>query len=147
MPELERRLKERGGVTPENIEKRLKVAEEEIEQSKVVGFHDKVFVNDNLGETFKEIESYIFGFDEVRIEAGDEAEAKAAAEEGGDKATDVVVQSADVEMADGEEARDKSSSLSEPAATPIPETVLEDGTGAVETLVPAEVEMEEPTEE
>lgn len=33
---------------------------EEIEQSKVAGFHDKILVNDHLETTYKQLEDYIF---------------------------------------------------------------------------------------
>ena len=61
MATLEKRLTERGADDAEKIKQRLEIALEEIKQSKVEGFHDKIIVNDNLETAYKELEDYIFG--------------------------------------------------------------------------------------
>ena len=62
--ELELRLRRRGSDNEEKIKARLEIANKEIEQSNVDGFHDKIFVNDDLEATYNSLERYIFGDDE-----------------------------------------------------------------------------------
>lgn len=64
MTELERRLQRRGSDDEDTIQKRLEIAQRELEQSKTEGFHDKIFVNDDLETTYKQLENYIFGVEE-----------------------------------------------------------------------------------
>jgi THO complex subunit 1 len=64
MDELQRRLQRRGSDDEETIQKRLVIAQQELEQAKAEGFHDKVFVNDDLETTYKQLENYIFGVEE-----------------------------------------------------------------------------------
>lgn len=66
--ELEQRLIKRGTDTPEKIKERLDIAEAELKQSEVVGFHDKIIINDDLDATYKRLEAYIFGDDEAETE-------------------------------------------------------------------------------
>jgi THO complex subunit 1 len=64
MDELQRRLQRRGSDDEETIQKRLEIAQQELEQAKAEGFHDKIFINDDLETTFKQLENYIFGNEE-----------------------------------------------------------------------------------
>lgn len=48
-------------MTDEMIQQRIEISKEEIKQSQVPGFHDKIVVNDDLDTAFVELESYIFG--------------------------------------------------------------------------------------
>jgi THO complex subunit 1 len=64
MDELQRRLQRRGSDDEETIQKRLEIAQQELEQAKAEGFHDKIFINDDLETTFKQLENYIFGIEE-----------------------------------------------------------------------------------
>ncbi len=64
MTELQHRLQRRGSDDEETIQKRLEIAQREIEQAKTEGFHDKIFVNDDLDTTYKQLENYIFGIEE-----------------------------------------------------------------------------------
>ena len=64
LDELEQRLRQRGSDDEDRIKSRLEIAKEEIEASKVEGFHDKILVNDRLDTTYDSLEKYIFG-DEV----------------------------------------------------------------------------------
>ena len=63
-------MRRRGSDDEDKINARLEIAEKELEQAKVPGFHDKVFVNDDLQETYERLERYIFGEDGM---AADEA--------------------------------------------------------------------------
>jgi THO complex subunit 1 len=64
MTELEQRLQRRGSDDEETIKKRLEIAQRELEQAKTEGFHDKIFINDDLETTYKQLENYIFGIEE-----------------------------------------------------------------------------------
>jgi len=64
MGELQRRLQRRGSDDEETIQKRLEIAQQELEQAKAEGFHDKVIINDDLETAFKQLENYIFGIEE-----------------------------------------------------------------------------------
>jgi THO complex subunit 1 len=64
MTELQRRLQRRGSDDEETIQKRLEIAQRELEQAKMEGFHDKIFVNDDLETTYKQLENYVFGIEE-----------------------------------------------------------------------------------
>ena len=63
--ELEQRLKRRGLDDAEKIKQRLEIAQRELEHAKIEGFHDRTFVNDDLELTYKSLEAYIFGHDDV----------------------------------------------------------------------------------
>jgi THO complex subunit 1 len=65
MTELQRRLQRRGSDDEATIEKRLQIAQRELEQAKTEGFHDKIFVNDDLETTYKQLENYVFGIEET----------------------------------------------------------------------------------
>ena len=65
MTELQRRLQGRGSDDEATIEKRLEIAQRELEQAKTEGFHDKILVNDDLETTYKQLENYIFGIEET----------------------------------------------------------------------------------
>lgn len=60
MADLEARVRKGGDLTDEHSQKRFRLAQEEIEESKVEGVYDKVFPNDDFEETFKKLEAYIF---------------------------------------------------------------------------------------
>lgn len=60
---MERRLRARGTDDEEKVKQRLETAGEEIKHAEIEGFHDKIFVNDNLTEAFEELEKYIFQAD------------------------------------------------------------------------------------
>jgi len=59
--ELERRLRGRGTDKEEDILKRLRQAEAELEYAKVEGVHDKIVVNDDLERAYKEVEKFCLG--------------------------------------------------------------------------------------
>ena len=68
---MSERLKRRGSDDEDKIKARLEIAEKELAQAKVEGFHDKIFINDDLQKTYEQLEKYIFdGEDEI---AADEA--------------------------------------------------------------------------
>jgi THO complex subunit 1 len=116
IPELERRLQRRGSDDEDKIKQRLVIAERELEQAKAEGFHDKIFVNDDLETTYRNLESYIFG---------DEDGSNENAEDGADGSTEVV--NTEVEMADAEASKDE---VSVPEEAPALGT--ESGTPAAE---------------
>jgi THO complex subunit 1 len=102
--ELEQRLQKRGSDTAEMIRQRLEIAQKELEQAKIEGFHDVTFVNDNLEVTYKSLESYIFG-DEENEESSSHGEAgKEAA-------------GAEVDRADGDNAKGSSNDTAEAGTT------------------------------
>jgi guanylate kinase len=95
--ELEKRLRARGTDDEEKVKQRLETAAEEIRQAEIEGFHDKILVNDNLTDTFEELEKYIFQADDTAVEeasAGDEGEGTA-------EATSAVAEGDDTTMAEG----------------------------------------------
>ncbi|OTA66546.1 hypothetical protein K449DRAFT_390987 [Hypoxylon sp. EC38] len=57
---LEARLKT-DGVSEEQVQSLLKIAEEDLEHSKSEGAYDAVITNDDLEETYKALESFIYG--------------------------------------------------------------------------------------
>jgi THO complex subunit 1 len=73
------------------IKKGLEIAEKELEQAKVEGFHDRVFVNADLLTTYEQLERYIFGAED------DEADPSASTQ-----TASLEVINADIEMADGD---------------------------------------------
>jgi len=56
---LRQRLEGRATETPESLQKRLAQAEKELEFASIPGAHDKIIINDNLEETYKELEAYL----------------------------------------------------------------------------------------
>jgi THO complex subunit 1 len=64
------RLRHRGSDTEEKIQERLAIGALELEQAKVEGFHDKIFINGDLDSTYKELESYIFELDKDTVDEG-----------------------------------------------------------------------------
>jgi THO complex subunit 1 len=118
-------LQRRGSDDEDKIKQRLAIAERELEQAKVEGFHDKVLVNDDLETTYRELESYIFGDEDGNNEpegrnANDEVEASTE------------VATAEVDMADGEVVAEEA--LKDEGSTPEQTPVLgtENGTPAAE---------------
>lgn len=95
MTELQRRLQRRGSDDEATIEKRLQIAQRELEQAKTEGFHDKIFVNDDLETTYKELENYVFG-----IEEPDEEPSQLTS--GDDKSKLAESANAEIEMVDTE---------------------------------------------
>lgn len=63
MEELEKRLRGRGTDKEEDILKRLKQANVEMEFAKQEGVHDKIVVNDDLDRAYKEVEKFCLGED------------------------------------------------------------------------------------
>lgn len=57
--ELERRLRARKTETDETVNNRLETAKQELEYAEREGSHDKVIVNDDINETYAELEGYI----------------------------------------------------------------------------------------
>lgn len=121
MEELEKRLRGRGTDDDEKVKQRLETAAEEIKHAEIEGFHDKILVNDNLSDTFDELEKYIFqadaaGTDETPAATGtDETSAAAGtgetpATEGGEGATEAVsavAEGDDTTMAEGDAVAEK----------------------------------------
>jgi THO complex subunit 1 len=66
--ELSERLRRRGSDDEDKIKARLKIAEKELAQAKVEGFHDVIIVNDDLQKTYEQLEKYIFGYDDYTRE-------------------------------------------------------------------------------
>jgi len=56
---LRQRLEGRATETPESLHKRLTQAEKELEFASTPGAHDKIIINDDLEETYKELEAYL----------------------------------------------------------------------------------------
>jgi len=81
MAELERRLRSRSKDSDEKIAQRLEIAVEEAKMAETPGCHDKTLVNDDLEETFAELERYIFAGGEEGVAA---AEGDVAMGEAGD---------------------------------------------------------------
>lgn len=74
--ELSQRLRRRGSDDEDKIKARLEIAEKELAQAKVEGFHDKIVVNDDLQKTYEQLEKYIFGYDDdIREVAANETSA------------------------------------------------------------------------
>ncbi|KAG9235274.1 THO complex subunit 1 transcription elongation factor-domain-containing protein [Amylocarpus encephaloides] len=69
MSGLETRLRKRSSDSDEEIQGRLKIAQDEIDQSKLEGSYDTTFVNDQLEETYKQLETYIFEHDDSAKDA------------------------------------------------------------------------------
>ena len=69
MAELERRLRSRGKDSDEKIAQRLEIAVEEAKMAETPGFHDKTLVNNDLEETFAELERYIFAAEKEGVPA------------------------------------------------------------------------------
>ena len=63
MTDLEERLKLRGSDDEEKNKARLEIAVKELEHAKLEGFHEKIFVNDDLQATYDALEKYIFSSD------------------------------------------------------------------------------------
>lgn len=61
MEELERRLRGRGTDKEEDVLKRLRQAEVEMEFSRTGGIHEKIVVNDDLERAYKEVERFCLG--------------------------------------------------------------------------------------
>ena len=73
IPELSERLRQRGSDDEDKINARLEIAEKELAQAKVDGFHDKIIVNDDLQQSYDQLEKYIFGLeDEMVVEPPNE---------------------------------------------------------------------------
>ena len=59
MKALRERLQGRNTETPDSMQKRLAQAEKELEYAEQEGSHDKIIINDDLDETYKELEKYL----------------------------------------------------------------------------------------
>jgi len=94
---LEKRLRARGMDDEEKVKQRLETAAEEIKQAEIEGFHDKILVNDNLADTFEELEKYIFQADDTAAEEASPGEEGEAATE----AASAVAEGDDTTMAEG----------------------------------------------
>lgn len=90
--ELQKRLRRRGTDDEDKIKGRLEIAEKELEQAKLEGFHDKVFVNDDLSSTYEQLERYIFGAEDDKADSSVSTQNMETSE----------VVNGDVEMADGD---------------------------------------------
>lgn len=64
MDQLDKRLRQRGSNSDEQVQERLDIANKEIEQSKLDGFHDTTIINDDLEAAYKNLEHYIFDHDD-----------------------------------------------------------------------------------
>ncbi|KAG0648438.1 THO complex subunit 1 [Hyphodiscus hymeniophilus] len=94
--ELSERLRRRGSDDEDKIKARLEIAEKELQQAKVEGFHDKIFVNDDLQKTYEKLEKYIFGLEgDIAEEGVIEVEMPEA------PAGDVIMNGGSVAAADG----------------------------------------------
>lgn len=93
-------MRKRGLDSEEKIQERLAIADKELEQLKVEGFHDKIIINDDLDKTYKELEDYVFGLGEEKFEETTSLEASKRTENG----TNVIpiIDSTEVEMMDSE---------------------------------------------
>lgn len=99
--ELEARLRKRGLDTEVKITEKLTIADKELEQAKVEGFHDKIITNDDLDAAFKELEEFIFGSNDETMKENVEDDTQ-------------VTKSADVDMT--EETSPVANNVEEPAA-------------------------------
>ncbi len=88
-------MQRRGSDDEDTIQKRLDIAQRELEQAKTEGFHDKIFVNDDLETTYKKLENYIFSIEENNEEPSQSTS-------GDEKEKSTEVRSTEVEMVDGE---------------------------------------------
>lgn len=61
LEELEKRLKGRGTDSSENIQKRIKIAQKEIDDSKTKTFIQKTFVNSEFEDFYREAVAYLRG--------------------------------------------------------------------------------------
>ncbi len=117
--ELEQRLQRRGSDPDEKIKERIVIAQKELEHAKLEGFHDKIFVNDDLETTYKNLEDYIFG---TNIDESEDVKKV----QYDDTQEDVAVVSKEVEMGDSE--------------APVKEWSAKHGTGVSEgTIQPGDV--------
>ncbi|KJZ80247.1 Guanylate kinase [Hirsutella minnesotensis 3608] len=57
---LESRLRGRGTENEESIQKRLAQARSELEYSRTPNVHDKIIVNDDLEQAYKELEGFVY---------------------------------------------------------------------------------------
>lgn len=107
MEELERRLRARGTDDEEKVKQRLETAAEEIKQAEIEGFHDKILINDNLTDTFDDLEKYIFqadpaGTEETPAAAGTGETPVTEEGEGATEAVSAVAEGDDTTMAEGD---------------------------------------------
>ena len=99
---------------------RLEIAEKELAQAEVEGFHDKIFVNDDLQKTYEQLEKYIFGFEDAVL---------------GDETNENMEEVNDIEMVDdaptGEVAKGEINGHPD-ATTNAADTLLEEKSSAIE---------------
>lgn len=57
---MERRLRGRGTETEQSIQERLSQAQKELEFSQTPGVHDIIIVNDDLEESYKKFEEFVY---------------------------------------------------------------------------------------
>ena len=100
-------MRRRGSDDEEKIKARLEIANKEIEQVNLEGFHDKTFVNDDLESTYKSLESYIFG---------SEAERSSVSVSADGAITDVEMVDDDVQAEAEEQAKDAVTASTEATA-------------------------------
>ncbi len=60
LEELENRLRKRGTESEDKIQARLKTAKEEILNSEIEGFHDRIIINVDIDRAFQEFEEFVF---------------------------------------------------------------------------------------
>lgn len=71
-------MRSRGQQTEEDIQGRLKIAEDEIQQADLKGSYDKIFINDDLDKTYDTLEDYIFN----HVESAQDSEGEAPKQNG-----------------------------------------------------------------
>jgi THO complex subunit 1 len=121
MTELQRRLQRRGSDDEETIQKRLEIAQQELEQAKTEGFHDKILVNDDLETTYKQLENYIFGI-------GENVEEPSQLASSDDEAKSAEPTNTEVEMVDTEASALASSSKTDASGTDSAKVTANDST-------------------
>lgn len=80
----------------EKIQDRLEIANREIDQSKIEGFHDLVIINDDLNNTVEQIEKFVY-----RGEAEDETSIGPEANSSKSLSVENVFESQDTNGVDG----------------------------------------------
>jgi guanylate kinase len=61
MEELERRLRLNNTFSEETVQARLEGAKDDVMHSEIERFYEKVIINDDLTNTFEELEQFLFG--------------------------------------------------------------------------------------
>jgi THO complex subunit 1 len=119
MDELERRLRQKGSDDEESIQKKLEIAQRELEQAKAGGLHDKFVVNDDLVTAYTQLKNYIFGVEQDSEEPSQQIL--------NDEQTDLAdPKNSEVEMVDGEAPAPEESSKSDVFGEGDSETPVDD---------------------